>query len=203
MRDQIGYESYLGALRGARGTLWSMAGNSLDKASLLVALLRASGIPAQYASGTLNQSQEQQLILSMFPAQTQLDRLRRRWGDVVESRRAIRRFSPRRKLTTGCSSITAPALSSDADPDFAGARIGQTFTANQGTFAEVADTLHHHVTVKLNAELYQQGFFGPTGIDDRVSESDVHVSGTDRAPVDARALRAIAIRWIRALRNHQ
>ena len=72
VRDQIGYESYQGALRGARGTLWSMAGNSLDKASLLVALLHASGFPAQYASGTLSLALQQQLILSMFPAQTQL-----------------------------------------------------------------------------------------------------------------------------------
>src|SRR5262249_7178322 len=48
VRDEIGYESYKGSLRGARGTLWSKAGNALDKASLLIALLRASNIPARY-----------------------------------------------------------------------------------------------------------------------------------------------------------
>src|SRR5205823_6987686 len=71
LNTQVGYESYSGSLRGARGTLWSAAGNSLDEASLGVALMRASGIPAQYEAGTLNKSQAQQLILSMFPASYQ------------------------------------------------------------------------------------------------------------------------------------
>ncbi len=63
LQTQVGYNSYLGSVRGARGTLWSGAGNSLDVASLGVALMRASGIPAQYAQGTLSQSQAQPLIL--------------------------------------------------------------------------------------------------------------------------------------------
>src|SRR6202042_2668061 len=71
LHTQIVYNSYLGSVRGARGTLWSDAGNALDVASLGVALMRASGIPAQYVSGTLSQSQAQQLILSMFPASFQ------------------------------------------------------------------------------------------------------------------------------------
>jgi len=32
-RDEIGYESYKGSLRGARGTLWSKAGNALARRS--------------------------------------------------------------------------------------------------------------------------------------------------------------------------
>ena len=67
LHTQIGYNSYTGSLRGARGTLWSSAGNALDVASLGVALDRASGIPAQYVQGTLSQDQASQLILSMFP----------------------------------------------------------------------------------------------------------------------------------------
>src|SRR5207253_790882 len=71
LHNEVGYNSYLGSVRGARGTLWSSAGNALDVASLGVALMRASGIPAQYEAGTLSQSQAQQLILSMFPASFQ------------------------------------------------------------------------------------------------------------------------------------
>src|SRR5206468_9447181 len=67
LNTQVGYESYIGSLRGARGTLWSSAGNALDEASLGVALFRASGIPAQYAHGTLPDNLAQELILSMFP----------------------------------------------------------------------------------------------------------------------------------------
>jgi len=72
VRDKIGYESYKGSLRGARGTLWSQAGNALDQASLLIALLRVSGIPAHYAQGTLSDPLAQQLILSMFPNPTRI-----------------------------------------------------------------------------------------------------------------------------------
>ena len=53
VRDQIRFDVYAGSVRGARGTLWSRAGNTLDKASLLVALLGAAGQTAQYQHGTL------------------------------------------------------------------------------------------------------------------------------------------------------
>jgi len=72
VRDEIGYESYRGPLRGAGGTLWSNAGNALDQASLIIALLRASGIPARYAQGSLSNELSQQLILSMFPNPTRV-----------------------------------------------------------------------------------------------------------------------------------
>ena len=52
-----------------RGTLWSDAGNALDVASLGVALMRASGIPAQYVQGTLSQSQAQTLHPVDVPGQ--------------------------------------------------------------------------------------------------------------------------------------
>ena len=123
LHTQIGYNSYVGSVRGARGTLWSSAGNALDVASLGVALMRASGIPAQYAQGTLSQTHAQQLILSMFPPSDQtvgtFRPARRR-----RTRRMIRNCFPRQNRTTG-SSLTRAAACRDADPLMPGAAIGQ------------------------------------------------------------------------------
>ena len=66
VRDQVGFDVYAGSLRGARGTLWTNAGNSLDRASLLIALLKAAGFNAQYVQGTLNAGQAKQILQRIF-----------------------------------------------------------------------------------------------------------------------------------------
>ena len=151
VRDEIGYESYKGSLRGARGTLWTKAGNALDQASLLVALLRTSGIPARYVHGTLDTAQAQQLILSMFPP------ILRVVGCVpADAERADPANDPRLLEETkehywvefdDGSGFRA------ADPTFTGAEIGNTFATAESRFAEVPDNLRHKVTVRLKAEL--------------------------------------------------
>ena len=52
--DEIRYEPYVGILRGAAGTLETRAGNSVDKALLLGALLDASLVPYRFARGPLD-----------------------------------------------------------------------------------------------------------------------------------------------------
>ncbi|MCK4969914.1 MAG: transglutaminase domain-containing protein, partial [Thermoplasmata archaeon] len=66
VRDFIGYEAYIGSLRGARGTVWGMAGNSLDQSNLLVALLRGAGIPCRYVVGSLSTDDARTLVMSMY-----------------------------------------------------------------------------------------------------------------------------------------
>jgi hypothetical protein len=63
--DEIRYEPYPGILRGAHGTLHARAGNSLDKALLLAALLDVSQIPYRFARGSLDAGTAARIIDSM------------------------------------------------------------------------------------------------------------------------------------------
>jgi RHS repeat-associated protein len=56
--NEIAYQPYYGSLKGAAATLSSRAGNATDQASLLIALLRASNVPARYVQGTVEMSDE-------------------------------------------------------------------------------------------------------------------------------------------------
>lgn len=51
--NEIAFEPYFGSLKGAIGTLYAKSGNATDHASLLIALLRASNIPARYVRGNI------------------------------------------------------------------------------------------------------------------------------------------------------
>lgn len=65
--NEIAFEAYAGALRGARGTLISRAGNSLDQSLLLATLLRDAGYDAVIRRGELNETAVDALVASMFP----------------------------------------------------------------------------------------------------------------------------------------
>jgi hypothetical protein len=52
--DEIHYDAYAGALRGATGTLWGLAGNSVDQALLLAALLDQALVRYRFATGELD-----------------------------------------------------------------------------------------------------------------------------------------------------
>ena len=62
IRDQIGLEPYAGVLRGARGTLLSGAGNSLDRALLAQELLKFNGIDSRLVKGSLSEAQADGLL---------------------------------------------------------------------------------------------------------------------------------------------
>lgn len=51
VRNTIAWEPYRGSRKGAQQTLDHRRGNDYDQASLLIALLRVSGIPARYVQG--------------------------------------------------------------------------------------------------------------------------------------------------------
>jgi transglutaminase-like putative cysteine protease len=54
VRDSIRFDGYPGVLRGAGGTLSARAGNALDRASLLKALLDVHGATTRFAFGTID-----------------------------------------------------------------------------------------------------------------------------------------------------
>jgi transglutaminase-like putative cysteine protease len=53
VHDNIEFTPTFGSVQGSESTLQNLIGNDFDMASLLIALLRASGIPARYAIGTI------------------------------------------------------------------------------------------------------------------------------------------------------
>ena len=66
VRDKIGFESYSGILRGADGTFHARAGNALDRAMLLAAILQSNKIPVRLVTGQLPQPQAERLFQRMF-----------------------------------------------------------------------------------------------------------------------------------------
>ncbi len=155
LNGDIGYESYAGSLRGSRGTLWSEAGNSLDEASLGVALFRASGIPARYAHGTLSDADAQALILSMFPEPTQIVGYLAPGTEVSDPANDTTLLAETRDHYWLQIDVGAGLVDADTS-GLPGGGIGTAFTTISSTFTEVPDNLRHKVRVTLDAETYSQ-----------------------------------------------
>ena len=162
VRDQIKFEAYPGSLRGARGTLWAMAGNTLDKASLLVALLQASGYSTQYEHTTPTSQQLSTLIYSMFPQTPVL------LGcvpintatDDPAGNGTVRNWSNDYYWVRYGPANGTPTM--DLDPNIPNGQPGQTLQAPDSSFTSVPTNLQQQVTVQIFAETYNQasGLFG-------------------------------------------
>ncbi len=201
LQTNIGYNSYIGSLRGARGTLWSDAGNALDVASLGVALMRASGIPAQYVAGhAVRRAQAQTLHFVDVPGQLPDGRLHPgRHDGLRPHRRSIDsggRYTLQEEtenhywfeFNTGSGWV-------NADPLMAAVRrhqIGQTFTAATGRSPRWPQSLRQTTEVSLTAEIYSQGprrFGTESVLGNGRPGSDVQRRGSGGPAVDHRQLR--------------
>ena len=157
------YDAYPGSLRGARGTIWGAAGNSVDQASALIAMLRAAGFPARYRQGTLSTTDAQTLLGSMFP-----------------SVNAVAGYIP--AGTPTADPLNDPALLAiaqdhwwveaylpgqgwtDLDPTFPGAAVGQAFATPGANdrILELPDSLRHQLEMTLRVEQYSSFPINPT-----------------------------------------
>ena len=61
VHDNIYWQPTQGSVQGAQDTLDKKAGNAMDTASLLIALLRSAGIPARYVYGSVEVPADQMM----------------------------------------------------------------------------------------------------------------------------------------------
>jgi probable HAF family extracellular repeat protein len=150
--DQVKYEAYVGSVRGARGTLWAMAGNTLDKSSLLVALLGAAGYTAQYEHANIaGTTAQQNLILTMFPQQTTFVGCIPP-GSFTDDPRGDTAAYDYYWVQYGSGGNNTIAL----DPNVPGSQPGQANQTPDSNFTTVPASLRQQVTVQINAEIYNQ-----------------------------------------------
>lgn len=155
VRDRIAYEAYSGSVRGARGALWAGAGNTLDRASLLVALLGASGYSATYQHGIVSGAAREKLLRGMFPPAS----------------RFVGCVPPGNPLSDPASSplggndyywVTYGPSNTALDPNVPNAQPGQSFLSADSSFTTVPQNLRQQVTVRIKAEIYSlaSGIYG-------------------------------------------
>ncbi len=162
---RVGFESYVGSLRGARGALWSGAGNAMDQSSLMIGLLRTSGIPARYAHGMLPDVESQRLIDSMFPVVTHTNGYVAAGAPLADPRNDADLLTESRHHTW-VEVDTGDALV-PADPTLPDSIWGIAYAPLQGTSTVIPDSMRHEVTLRLDRELAipALGIFGGSPLD--------------------------------------
>ncbi len=178
VRDSIGFDAYRGQLRGAQGTLSARAGNAVDRAVLLRALLTLQGATSRLAFGTLDADTATALVDRSFEAPAQpLPEAGFAFQDAFESLVEGRARRDHALLATALgdraaaldADQTAHAVADvtshawvqvqqpdgawlDLDPSLPGAQPGDTLTTAQSTDEVVPATEIHSVSVRVLAE---------------------------------------------------
>lgn len=139
---RIRFEPYSGVQRGARGTARAQAGNAIDQALLLAAVLRGAGYEVRFVHGSLSPQNTQALLRGLYPP---------RMPSVV-SAADYAPYEP-----TGDEQLAAVvrdhywlevnqgATWLPLDPSFPRATIGEAYGTASDRFTEPADMLHQRV----------------------------------------------------------
>ena len=205
VRDSIGYDPYPGVLRGGLGTLLARAGNDVDRALLLQALLDRMVIRTRLVEGTLDDATVTALLHRAFqPPATPLGPPPIDPAELVDlpslSTRAHRDYSllrgaigDRDASMTGAADTAATAESRqhvwlqmqfgtswlDLDPSMPDAQPGQALTAVTKVLEAVPDAWRDTVTVRVIAERLSDGVLS----DDTVLDQQLDAATVARQDV--------------------
>ena len=151
VRDEIGLDFYLGAVRGARGTLLGGAGNNLDRASLLVALLGASNIQSRYVQGSLPYADAQKVVEQVTNPSLSA------FGCPGNAPRSFPSSSfPSNNLFSQHFWVEYGAANTPIDPSSKTAVLGTVTGIAATRFTDVPDALRQKVTLRLMVETFSQ-----------------------------------------------
>ncbi|HEY3247574.1 MAG TPA: transglutaminase domain-containing protein [bacterium] len=182
VRDNIAFEAYSGVLRGPRGTLLAMAGNSADRATLLAALLTESGYQVRFAKGTLSRRDAQELVSSIWAPLPRLPGQNKTATDVAKTavqafvrsgKREFGRIQDALKQATPDATQVGPAFDTlvaetlthywvqvakdggwiDLDPSFADSAVGGAHATADETMETLPANLYHRVTLRVVADV--------------------------------------------------
>ena len=185
VRDEVAYEPYAGALRGAWGAYSSRAGNAVDRALLLAHLLNRKGIKTRFAFGRLQQQDRERLLLRAFERPRQIPTLPS--GSAGFQQRLFDRAArdyERVRATLGdrLPPVTEPTRETllaemdphvwvqaeagekwiDLDPSFSDSQIGVPLAGADSTADALPPELYQRVSVRVIAEHLSDGVLVPT-----------------------------------------
>jgi transglutaminase-like putative cysteine protease len=180
VRDQVRFESYSGAFRGAAGAYRDRAANAADRALLLAELLKRKKIDTRFAHGKLSRESAEALVARMFDTPTNAQDPAHPSASAQTSE-VLRRIRARaaRDYSVVCAALGAnlPSAASpsrdqlieeitphvwvqanvndqwvDLDPSFADATVGKRYCDAEGTSEALDEDLQQRVTIRIIAE---------------------------------------------------